>query len=228
MDQHPELGVSGSDFFIFGEEVETHIFTQIHDASQCVAALMFNPCLAHPSVIFRKDIIDKYNLRYDDNFAGLEDFVMWWNFAQVKRITNINKPLIKYRVHKSQETKNRGNHVYEMSNLFRKTRYTQLGLNLTPEIIEVLNDYSYGNFDNFTVSRFLIFVEAMSCVCKRLKYPICTTRSAMRITASKGIAYILSQSPQLAKSKKFLLTKAYIRGVIPFIWYLKYLKSMVN
>jgi glycosyltransferase involved in cell wall biosynthesis len=228
MDQHQDIGVSGSDVYVFGKDVKAHIFTQLHDADLCVAGLMFNPCLAHPSVIFRKDIIDKYSIKYDENFAGLEDFVMWWNFAQVSRITNINKPLIKYRVHNSQETKKRTNHVYEMSNLFRVTRYTQLGLKLTPEIVEVLNDYSYGNFENFTVMRFAIFVDAMANICNRLEYPILTTRRAMRITASKGIAYILSQSPQLAKSKKYLLTKAYISGVIPFIWYMKYLKSMFN
>ena len=123
MDKNPQIGVCGSDIIVFGEGIAEHVFEQIHSSDDCAAGLLFNPSLAHPAVMMRSSILKSKELRYEDEYRGLEDFRMWWNIAQYAEISNIPQALLRYRHHKGQETRNIQPETLVKSNLFRKERY---------------------------------------------------------------------------------------------------------
>ena len=223
METHPEIGISGSDITLFGGQ--QGLFSMVHDPNLCAAGLIFNPCFAHPTVIWRKTIMDEYNLRYDDNYSGLEDFVMWWKFAEVTKLANMPQPLLKYRKHENQETQNRSERVFLKSNEFRKYRYEKIVGALSSTELKVLDDYSYGNFYEFSRSEFDLFIGVMTRIAKCSVYPIKTTRNAVRIVLAKAVGYILNQSPHLTTNRVKLLCKAFVQGILPFSWFLRFLKS---
>ncbi len=225
MDAHPEISVCGSDFIVFGEGIKEYTFKQVHDSDDCAAGLIFNPCLAHPSVMIRKTILDNNKISYNNDFRGLEDFKMWWEIAQHARITNLPITLLKYRHHPGQETKNIKPTGYIASNQFRALRYNSFGLALTDKECEIVNNYSYGHFDRFGIDEIETFLKILADVCRSKKYPIITTRRSIQTVCGKAIAYTLAKSPELRRHKRQYLTKAFLKGVISPLWYMKYLKA---
>ncbi len=226
MEENPTIGISGSDIMIFGEGIEERVFQMVHEPDLCTAGLLFNPCFAHPTVIWRREIMDRLRLRYDENYRGLEDFVMWWKFAEVTKLANIPQVLLKYRKHKSQETQNRSERVTLQSNEFRRYRYQKMcGITPSSSEMKTLDDYSYGNFNKFRTEEFNLFVEIMTKIVKRSTYPIYTSKKAIKVLFAKSIGYILNQSPHLEAIRIKLLCKAFVRGVLPTSWFLRFLKT---
>lgn len=225
MDAHPDIAVCGTDIQVFGEGLKDYVFQQIHSPEDCVAGLLFNPCLAHPSVIIRRSILEANHLRYNDEFRGLEDFELWWNISKFSKLNNIAIPLLKYRHHKGQETQKRTDALYSVSNRFRALRYYSFGVLLSDEEKVIVNNYSYGNYEDFGLNEFNQFLDILSRICRTKKIPVSTNRSALRKATGKAIAYTISQSPQLHTHTRTLLTKALIKRALSATWYFKYLKS---
>lgn len=225
MDTHPDIAVCGTDIQVFGEDLKDYVFQQIHSPEDCVAGLLFNPCLAHPSVIIRRSILEANHLRYNDEFRGLEDFELWWNISKFSKLNNIALPLLKYRHHKGQETQKRTDALYSVSNKFRALRYYSFGVLLSDEEKVIVNNYSYGNYEDFGLNEFNQFLDILSRICRTKNIPVSTNRSALREATGKAIAYTISQSPQLHTHTRTLLTKALIKRALSATWYFKYLKS---
>lgn len=223
MEKHPDIAVSGSDIEVFGEGIKPYCFTQQHNADDCSAGLLFNPCFAHPSVIWRTSVMHEYSLKYEPEFNGLEDFRLWWNFAKHSRIANIPETLLRYRKHISQITQNRTGIQTFKSNKFREERYLLFGVNLNDSDFTIINDYSYGNLNHFDINDFNRFINILKKVICCKTYPIITSRKAIRVAASKAVAETIRQSPALSAKRKVLLTRAFIKGIVPVIWYYKFM-----
>ncbi|MDE6218031.1 MAG: glycosyltransferase [Muribaculaceae bacterium] len=225
MDEKPEIGASGTDIVIFGDNIEDNVFEHVHNPEQCSAGLLFNPCFSHPSVIIRREILESYNIRYEDRYRGLEDFKIWWDIAKHSRLSNLNYALLKYRHHTNQETQNVKPATREKSNEFRTIRYESFGLSLTSKEKQLVNDYSYGNFNKFGMPEFYDFLNVLSKICKAHKFAIITNRYSVKLVCGKAIAYTIKNSPELRERTLLLLTKSYVKGAMPLKWYLKYFIS---
>lgn len=59
--------------------------------------LFFKNTFAHSSVMIRKEIFDEF--RYDSRYIYAEDYHLWIQLASKYRIANLNKTLVRYRVH---------------------------------------------------------------------------------------------------------------------------------
>ncbi|MEP4093191.1 glycosyltransferase [Reichenbachiella sp.] len=62
----------------------------------------YNTAIAHPSVMFRKETIDKHHIRYDPSFMPAEDYELWSRISNFTKFKNITEPLLKYRQHPDQ------------------------------------------------------------------------------------------------------------------------------
>src|SRR5262249_14700826 len=58
--------------------------------------LMFGNCMAHPSVMMRRDVVAK--LGYRTEAIHVEDYDLWMRASTVTRLANIPEVLLKYRV----------------------------------------------------------------------------------------------------------------------------------
>ena len=67
------------------------------------ATLPWKSCLAHPTVVFRKNIFDKY--KYNESQHHSQDWDLWLQLAADNVIIEkINEPLLQYRVHNQSIT----------------------------------------------------------------------------------------------------------------------------
>lgn len=221
MEENPGIAASGTDIEIFGEGITPGVFTQLHTPEECFAGLMFNSCFAHPTVIMRKSILDKYNLEYKDEYRGLEDYALWWEIGKHSQLNNIPQPLLRYRQHKGQETKNVTKRVEEAFLKFTKCRFQDLEIKLSEDEIHLWNSYATGDFQKFDKQTIKQFIELSSKVIKHYPGKNYATNQALKLTLSKAITYILHNTENTKIQKQLTYSKALLKGVFPCVWYAK-------
>lgn len=57
-------------------------------------------CIAHPSVMFRKEDFEQFNLKYNSKYK-CEDYELWSRAIRVLEFANLQEILLKYRLHES-------------------------------------------------------------------------------------------------------------------------------
>lgn len=221
MDANPNIGASGSDIEVFGDGITPHVFTQLHTPEECSAGLLFNSCFAHPSVIIRKNILDQYNLRYKDEFRGLEDYELWWQISRHSDINNIAQPLLRYRHHKAQVTQNVTERVRNAFFKFTKCRFDDLSIAITNSELDLLNAYSTGLFSSFNDNSIIDYIGLSRKVIEQ--YPLQTNKAlnALKLTLAKSITFILLNSGNIRGKRQKYYNKSLKKGVFPLTWFTK-------
>lgn len=161
MDQNKDIGVLGTGICIFGDAVqEQHrIFTA--NSEQLKAELLFNSCIAHPTVMIRRSVLRDNDLKYDIDYAGAEDYCLWWKIAKVSKIATLSDVLVKYRIHPSQVTKRKDERYYKMMQKLMEIRFTDIGFDATDIEKEVFMKYCLGEYDYFTKQSMKAFIDCL-------------------------------------------------------------------
>lgn len=105
MERELDIGICGSYIELFGDKIKRRVQKFPSNANVNEAFLLFSTCLAHPSVIIRKSIIDKYDLYYDTKYLHVEDYALWSHAVKFTKISNIQEVLLKYRILDSSVTR---------------------------------------------------------------------------------------------------------------------------
>lgn len=135
MDKNPTIGISGSKCKTFGSfESVSKPFTDPEDIK---ANMLFATSLVHPSVIIRKNLLDKFRLRYNPSLSHTEDYDMWVRCVKHFPISNLNEILIHYRVHKKSNFQIFKDESLQISKEIKKTLLQELGLDPSQEEIEL-------------------------------------------------------------------------------------------
>ena len=104
MDSHPDIGICGTFAIAFHgkREIDWRWPCQPEDIK---VKLLFECCLAHPSVMIRKDLLDRFNLRYSETIGHSFDWELWQRAAECFPLANIPEFLLRYRLHEANESK---------------------------------------------------------------------------------------------------------------------------
>jgi glycosyltransferase involved in cell wall biosynthesis len=118
------IGIVSSNAIIFGTKNALHKCPRTD--GEIKASLYFSNPLVHSSIMFRKSL----NLRYDIKYKKAQDYDLWLRSISLTKFYNITKQLIKYRVHNEQISSARGKYTQEhYSTLAKLTFYDKLLLN---------------------------------------------------------------------------------------------------
>ncbi|HCD1117279.1 glycosyltransferase [Proteus mirabilis] len=93
------------------------------DNNKIKKELPYKCCLAHPTIMFRKDIIESIGGYLYGPIS--EDYELWIRASLIDKIefANINKILLKYRVHDSQTTSKKNRSKVYFNDITIKLRY---------------------------------------------------------------------------------------------------------
>ena len=94
MESYPEVGLCGTWTItdnIVGKYPKTH--------QECLTYKFFNSPFAHPTVMLRRNLVEKHNLKYSHEYPICDDFELWRRCMQVTKVENICIPLLYYRKH---------------------------------------------------------------------------------------------------------------------------------
>lgn len=96
---NPDAIVCGTNYkFMNSHEVNNHPSSpeevRVHLLAGCY--------VAHPTVMFKKEVLLKNNLRYNPEFEPAEDYNLWVEMSRYGQIGNIPEVLLDYRTHINQ------------------------------------------------------------------------------------------------------------------------------
>jgi glycosyltransferase involved in cell wall biosynthesis len=165
---HPNCGLVASfvdDFF--GNKIVSDYMNSVRLKFEF---LIKNP-FVHSSVMFRKELLNRYYLSYDVDLLYAEDYKFWFDFSKVSEVALLPVVLTKYRKHLSQISQKYNS---TQKNTFFKVNLSvwqyYIGRDLTlfeiealknpaqhrKEIMGMLNEIFDGSLQNEFASDFLI------------------------------------------------------------------------
>ena len=167
LDSNKNVGVCGSNLRIFGDGIEERDFIYSEKDKQIRVDMIFNSAFAHPVIMMRREIVEKYNLRYDIAFEKAEDYKMWHDILKVSEGYNIQEFLLKYRYHSSQVTKTCLVEKKTAVTKMREVMYNTLGAN-NSDYLEIFSQICDG-IRSFNEEEYLKFLELVD-ISKKSSY----------------------------------------------------------
>lgn len=97
MEAHPEIGISGSQLLVFGNEEGLMRYPLSHEDIKL--RLFITSCFGNNVVIFRREILERHQLYFPQGYLHAEDYKCWTNWVAVTQTANLDENLVKYRSH---------------------------------------------------------------------------------------------------------------------------------
>jgi hypothetical protein len=104
LENHPEVILCGSFFTIIGSN---DIITVPENHEQIKLWMLKENCFGHPTVMYKKEVLEEFNLRYDPAKEPAEDYDFWVRLMFKGQVYNIQESLLHYRVHDKQVSNKR-------------------------------------------------------------------------------------------------------------------------
>ncbi len=102
LDDHPEVGVAGC----WVERFPNTKIAKYPENNKNIEQYLMQGCgIAHTAAMIRKSILTDNNIQYEEKFSPSEDYYLWCNLIGKTQFYNIQKILMKYRIHKNNTTK---------------------------------------------------------------------------------------------------------------------------
>lgn len=100
LEAHPEIAVLGSSAITIDSEGQPHgtLKAPTNPLEQALGVFL-GEIPIHPSVMIRREALALDERVFDPQFKHAEDFELWLRLLKKGQISNIAKPLLKYRIH---------------------------------------------------------------------------------------------------------------------------------
>ena len=97
LEKHPDIGLLGTWIQDIGPAGQPGPIWPLPTTPDSIRwFLMFGNCIAHPSIMARRELIQ--GLRYRNEARHVEDYDLWIRMSAVSRLANLPEVLLKYRV----------------------------------------------------------------------------------------------------------------------------------
>ncbi len=127
LEARPEVGVCGTWVEIIGEHAG-QVWRYPTDPDLIRCRLLFEPPLAHPSVMMRKAALANAGLTYDPRFRRAQDYELWTRSVRHFSIANVPEVLLRYRIHPLQAGVQRFDEQQQAAWRVREAQIRTLGI----------------------------------------------------------------------------------------------------
>ncbi len=151
MQANPDIKLCGSYLQIY--EQSENIWKPPTNNKAIKAMLLFESCLYHPTIIFKKDIIVDNQVIYDPSFCGAEDYDLWQRLSETPSIhfANIPDVLLLYRFHPNNKTTYKAKQR-KLANIIRQRQLKNLGIDITKQNFLLHEKFSYNDMVCFQLA----------------------------------------------------------------------------
>ena len=223
LELNPEIGFLGSSGYYIDENGKKISFYKVPTSFLEIkwGSLLCSPFI-HPSVMIRKELFEKTNIRYDDTKLYVEDYDLWSKFINITKAINLKEPLIKYRIYSQFINKQKNNIQQENTlkiackNILKETKDINLSCQEIIEILLLINNHNFFNDDlnkikiraiNNLIMIFEYFInqnygEINEIQELKKEFSIILSRKLFRLPLPKGYIKVI---PKLNNINKFWL-----------------------
>lgn len=146
---HSDIGLVGGAIHIFGDaaiQAHTHVFPLEHEDIR--ATLLFYCALAHPTLMFRRDVVARGLVAYSDEYRHADDYHLWSRLLTQVRAANLPECVLRYRLHAHQTRSAHADRQYAVSVRVRKGLLDQVGVRWSEEDIALHESIITARYEN--------------------------------------------------------------------------------
>ena len=135
MESNRDIAVSGTWVKFIGKKINTledNVLKNPANPEMIRCCFLFNSVLKHPTVIFRKEVLDSEGYFYDEAFNRAEDYELWIRISKKHLLSNLERVLLHYRVHPDSVSRMHTEENIRQSNQIRKAQLLELGIQPSP------------------------------------------------------------------------------------------------
>jgi glycosyltransferase involved in cell wall biosynthesis len=99
MERQSDLGVLGTGRLLIDDAGATvNVARPVHGRTGVLWKMLLGNAFAHPTVMLRREVLERHQLRYDDRFITAQDYELWVRLLQHAAGDNLAEPLVRYRL----------------------------------------------------------------------------------------------------------------------------------
>lgn len=138
MDANPDIGICGTWAVLVDKNGQSRIWSKSSEDKDIRTQLLIEVALFHSTVMFRKSIINKHQLRYPPEFTIAEDFSLLIKASEVVKFHNIPEALLIYRVYSTNASiKDKNEWQLVVHKLFQYNFKKKFDVEIPLDIIDV-------------------------------------------------------------------------------------------
>jgi len=136
MDTHSNVIVLGTNINLYGYNsfYRSYDFIKFDNDAIKAQMLFINP-IAHSTVFIRKEILDRYGIKYDENYRQSQDYRLWEQLFPYGDFVNLREKLLNYRISSQQ--------VSHKSKIGQRNLATSISIRLQLQWLNC-NGYNYN------------------------------------------------------------------------------------
>ena len=156
-----QLGICGTWFENFGDLSGITRYAISHD--EIAFGLLYQSQFCHPTVMFRKSVLDNNELRYNETFTTAQDYELWSRIILKTQAFNIPEVLLKYRFHSQSISSTKKEQQLENRNKIITSYFSRFKIILEEEDIELLISFcnAYFGFNEVELNRLMNISEQL-------------------------------------------------------------------
>lgn len=138
LDANPEVVLCGTSYKILGND--KHIsMPESHEAIKL--NLLKGNCIAHPSVMLRKKVLNEFSIVYDTTKEPSEDYDLWVRMLSIGKLHNLQDILLEYRIYNTQVSRKRDVEQKKNDVIIKFNLFNNLDIIITPNERKFLEKY---------------------------------------------------------------------------------------
>lgn len=147
---HPDHIVCGTGVELIGDWETKHsnkfICRTIPSKDEFRIHLLFgnSPNIVHPTAMFNRSLLLKYNITYNENYPLAQDYRMWVSCSEHAECTNLQETLLYYRVHGKAVSNDKKELQKNIACQIMQEQLDKLHLELTEETAEIHKDFLFN------------------------------------------------------------------------------------
>ncbi len=145
LEANPQIGLCGTWYENFGDKTGTAKYNTTHN--EIVLGLLYQSQFCHPTVMMRKEILDRHHLRYDTAFTTAQDYELWSRMAHVCETANVDEVLLRYRFHAESVSSKKKEQQLQNRNKIIANQFAKMGAPISDEQIELFTRFCHSKFD---------------------------------------------------------------------------------
>jgi glycosyltransferase involved in cell wall biosynthesis len=140
--RNPDCGLRGAWVSAFG--ARDGIWSPYEHHNHIKADLLFRCGMNQNTVVFRREPMNKLNLKYNAEFDIVQDYELWTRCIDHLKFSNSQEVLVKYRIHENNVSVRKKDKSLTIAQRIRQRQINKIGISPTKqemEIHRVLGEY---------------------------------------------------------------------------------------
>ena len=99
LNKHETIGIVSGGMYVIDEKGGKHRkFKNAYNSNEVKARMFFENVIINSASMYRLDVVREHNVRYKDNFHGIEDYMFWCTLLKYTNAVILDDYLVYYRI----------------------------------------------------------------------------------------------------------------------------------